>query len=114
MRKIITSLVLLFTCVITGAQDINFSQFYELPLLRNPALAGLYNGDMRLTSAFRSQWGSVTVPYNTMAMGAELKYSLGENNYDFINFGVQVTQDIAGDSKLSKTQFFPVLTINKS
>jgi len=96
------------------AQDINFSQFYELPMLRNPALAGLYNGDMRFTSAFRSQWGSVTVPFNTMAVGTELKYSLGENNYDFINFGVQVTNDVAGDSKLSKTQFFPVLTINKS
>ncbi len=39
-------------------QDINFSQFYELPLLRNPALAGIFNGNVRFTAAYRNQWES--------------------------------------------------------
>lgn len=96
------------------AQDINFSQFYELPLLRNPALAGVYKGDIRATSAFRSQWSSVTTPYQTAALGVEMKRSMGENSDDFVSFGLQVTSDKAGDSKLTKTQLLPMLAYHKS
>ena len=52
------SLLLLFllTHVRTKAQqDINYSQFYELPLLRNPALAGIFNGNVRFTAGYRNQ-----------------------------------------------------------
>jgi len=96
------------------AQDINFSQFYELPLLRNPALAGLFQGDIRITAAYRNQWESVTTPYQTQALGSELKFSLGQNTYDFVTLGLQITNDQAGDSKFSKTQILPVLNFHKS
>lgn len=96
------------------AQDINFSQFYEMPLLRNPALAGIFNGDLRLTAAYRSQWQSVTTPYETQALGAELKFGLSQNSYDFLTLGLQITNDQAGDSKFSKTQFLPVINLHKS
>jgi type IX secretion system PorP/SprF family membrane protein len=95
-------------------QDINFSQFYELPLLRNPALAGIFSGDYRVTSAFRSQWQSVTVPYRTIALGLEYKKPIGQNSNDFITIGFQATDDIAGDSKLSRIQLFPVFNYHKS
>ncbi|MDB5201273.1 MAG: type secretion system rane protein PorP/SprF [Ferruginibacter sp.] len=95
------------------AQDINFSQFYELPLLRNPALAGLYKGDFRITAAFRNQWSSVTTPYVTQALGLECKIGAGgENNY--LGLGLQVTNDVAGDSKLGKMAVLPCLTFHKS
>ena len=58
-------------------QDINFSQFYELPLLRNPALAGIFNGNVRFTAGYRNQWESITVPYRTMALGTEIKFFKG-------------------------------------
>ena len=45
-----------------SAQDINFSQFYDVPMLRNAALAGIFTGNVRLTSAYRNQWQAVTVP----------------------------------------------------
>ncbi len=96
------------------AQDINFSQFYELPLLRNPALAGSYRGDLRITTAFRNQWNSVTVPYKTQALGAELKYGVGEYSNDYVSLGLQLTNDIAGDSRLGKTQVLPMLAYHKS
>ncbi len=96
------------------AQDINFSQFYELPLLRNPALAGSYRGDLRITTAFRNQWNSVTVPYKTQALGAELKYAVGEYSNDYVSLGLQFTNDIAGDSRLGKTQVLPMLAYHKS
>jgi type IX secretion system PorP/SprF family membrane protein len=98
----------------SAAQDINFSQFYELPLLRNPALAGTYRGDVRITTAFRNQWNSVTVPYQTEALGAELKFGVSENSDDYLSLGVQVTNDLAGDSRLGKTQVLPMLAFHKS
>ena len=44
------ALVLCTWCFVPGAsaQDIHFSQFFETPLLRNPALAGIFTGDIRL------------------------------------------------------------------
>ena len=86
-------------CTAAKAQDINFSQFYELPLLRNPALAGTYRGDVRVTTAFRNQWNSVTVPYKTEALGTELKFGVSQNSNDYLSLGLQITNDIAGDSK---------------
>ncbi len=94
-------------------QDINFSQFYELPLLRNPALAGIFNGNVRFTAAYRNQWESVTAPYRTMALGSEVKFFKGFSAGDFITAGFQFTNDVAGDSKLKRTQFFPVLNYHK-
>ena len=108
-------IILLLSYGIQGrAQDINFSQFYDLPLLRNPALAGIFTGDLRLTSGYRNQWQSVTVPYRTIALGIEYKKPVGENGADFITFGAQLTNDMAGDSKLSRTQVFPVINYHKS
>ncbi len=112
--KYISLFILLGYTQSSYGQDINFSQFYELPLLRNPALAGLYKGDFRATAAFRNQWSSVTVPYVSQALGAELKFSVSENSNNYLAAGVQITNDLAGDSKLGKTQILPVLTYHQS
>lgn len=117
MRGAIKILILFF-CMLKAnfsfSQDINFSQFYELPLLRNPALAGIFFGDIRVTGGFRNQWQSVTTPYQTQALGVEFKTALSENSYDFLTLGMQLTNDQAGDSRLSKTQVLPVLNFHKS
>lgn len=97
-----------------GAQDIHFSQFYELPMLRNPALAGIFTGDIRISGVYRNQWQSVTVPYSTFGLGTEYKRSLGSNTDDFLTIGLQATNDVAGDSRLSRTQVFPALNYHKS
>src|SRR5690349_13895815 len=84
---------------ILQAQDINFSQFYELPLLRNPSLAGIYTGDIRATSAFRSQWGSVTTPYVSQALSGEIKFAVPASSDNYMSVGLQITNDVAGNSK---------------
>lgn len=100
-------------CTVASAQDLNFSQFYELPLLRNPALAGIYTGDFRATSAFRSQWGSVTVPYTSQAMSLEMKTGVSQASDNYFSVGVQMTRDMAGDSKFGKTQVLPMIAFHK-
>lgn len=111
---LILFLLILFNSTTAKAQqDINFSQFYELPLLRNPALAGIFNGNVRFTGAYRNQWESVTVPYRTMAMSAEIKFFKGLAPGDFVTAGMQVTNDAAGDANLKRTQFLPAINYHK-
>ena len=38
------------------AQDIHFSQYYNMPLTTNPAMTGLVNGEFRVQGIYRNQW----------------------------------------------------------
>ncbi|UAY51016.1 PorP/SprF family type IX secretion system membrane protein [Ferruginibacter albus] len=96
-----------------SAQDIHFSQFFETPLLRNPALAGIFSGDMRLQAVYRTQWQSVTVPYQTTSVNGEFKLPIGKG-YDFITIGGQVLYDKAGTIALTTTQVLPTINYHKS
>jgi len=95
------------------AQDIHFSQFFETPLWRNPSLAGIYNGDIRVQAVYRDQWNSVTNAYKTGSLNAEFKMPIGRNN-DFITTGLQVLYDKAGTIGWSTTHVLPVLNYHKS
>ena len=101
-------------CSLTStAQDVHFSQMFETPLLRNPSLAGLFTGDVRLQSVIRSQWNTVTVPYQTTSLSAEVKKKVGSAD-DFITLGGQVVYDKAGTIALTSTQLLPSLNYHKS
>lgn len=108
MRKYLT-LISLFFITVGFAQDLNFSQFYQLPLLRNPALCGIFNGDIRVQSVYRNQWQSVTVPYRTGGLSFEMKFPSSQS-YNYATVGIQATYDIAGDSRLSRLQALPVFS----
>jgi type IX secretion system PorP/SprF family membrane protein len=93
-----------------NAQDVGFSQFYDQPLLRNPALAGVFTGDVRVTAAFRNQWQSVTIPYRTYALNAEYKMPVLTNNS--LTLGAQVIRDVAGTAQYSTTQILPAVNFS--
>ncbi len=95
------------------AQDIHFSQFFEAPLLRNPALAGIFSGDFRIQAVYRNQWNSVTVPYQTTSLNAEYKLPVG-NSQDFLTIGGEILYDKAGTVALTATHVLPVLNYHKS
>lgn len=95
------------------AQDLHFSQFYEAPLVRNPALAGLFKGDVRAQVVYRNQWGSVTTPYQTGSLNGEYKFAIGRGN-DFVTTGLQVLWDRAGSVALNTTHLKPVVNYHKS
>ena len=105
--------VVLITGIKLNGQDFTFSQFQEMPLLRNPAIAGLFAGDIRIQSAYRSQWLSVTTPYKTMAVSAETKIPAKYQD-DFFTASLLVTNDVAGDSRLSRLQILPSINFLKS
>src|SRR6195952_2413693 len=102
----------LFTLPVFG-QDIHFSQFFEAPLLRNPALAGLFSGDLRLQSVYRTQWQSVTVPYQTTSFNGEFKLAIGKSE-DFLTIGGEILYDKAGTIAMKTTHILPVVNYHKS
>jgi type IX secretion system PorP/SprF family membrane protein len=95
------------------AQDIHFSQIFETPILRNPSLAGIYTGDIRIQAIHRNQWNSVTDAYQTTSVSGETKTNVGQGS-DFISYGGQIVYDKSGTVALSTTKVMPVFTYNKS
>lgn len=95
------------------SQDIHFSQFFEAPLLRNPSLAGIFNGDLRFQMVYRNQWASVTVPYKTGSFNTEYKMPIGSAN-DFLTVGGQVVYDKAGSTNFQTVQVLPALNYHKA
>ena len=95
------------------AQDVGFSQFYDQPLLRNPALAGIFTGDVRFTASYRNQWQSVTIPYRTFGLSSEIKFPLQIMDRDVtLTTGLQLLRDVAGTSEFSTTQVMPALNLS--
>ncbi|MEZ4924560.1 MAG: type IX secretion system membrane protein PorP/SprF [Crocinitomicaceae bacterium] len=84
------------------AQDIHFSQFYMNPVYLNPALTGNHDCNYRFSANQRSQWRSVSRPYNTIAMSAE-------NRDGWIlpgmYHGVNIFHDAAGDGNYRTIEF---------
>jgi len=95
------------------SQDIHFSQIFETPVLRNPALAGIFSGDIRFQSVYRSQWNSVTDAYHTVSLNGEYKLKVGQGD-DHLTIGGQVLYDRAGTVALTSTHILPVINYHKS
>jgi type IX secretion system PorP/SprF family membrane protein len=95
------------------AQDIHFSQFFEAPLLRNPSLAGIFTGDVRVQAVYRDQWNSVTNAYKTGSLNAEYKLPIGKSD-DFITAGLQILYDKAGTVAWTSAHILPALNYHKS
>jgi type IX secretion system PorP/SprF family membrane protein len=112
MKRIVLCCWLMLMAITGFTQDLSFSQFYEKPLLRNPALAGVFTGDVRISGVHRSQWQSVTVPFQTSGVSAEVKFPLRWD--DWITIGIQATHDVAGDIKMKRTQLLPVVNYHKA
>jgi type IX secretion system PorP/SprF family membrane protein len=109
LKKHFTYLLIIFLGVEVSvkAQDIHFSQFYNAPMNLNPALSGLFDGDYRFIANQRTQWRSVTKPYKTYGISAEMK-NIEKNTR--LNGALSIFYDRTGDSKLSTFIFAPVVS----
>ncbi|MGH2553978.1 MAG: PorP/SprF family type IX secretion system membrane protein, partial [Chitinophagaceae bacterium] len=113
IQLIIAFITVFCTCTYTEAQDLHFSQFFEAPLWRNPSLAGIFNGDIRVQAVYRDQWNSITNAYKTGCLNTEFKLPVGKNN-DFITTGLQIIHDKAGTIGWTSAHVLPVLNYHKS
>jgi type IX secretion system PorP/SprF family membrane protein len=111
--RVILTIWLFCLCVTSRAQDLHFSQFYEAPLLRNPSLAGLFEGDVRVQMVYRDQWNSITNAYKTGSLNGQYKMPVGKGD-DFITAGLQLLFDRAGTAGLTSTHVLPAINYHKS
>tara|TARA_Y100000385_G_scaffold162110_1_gene168139 strand:+ start:2592 stop:3599 length:1008 start_codon:yes stop_codon:yes gene_type:complete len=96
----------LTTLSVLKGQDFHYSMNQLSPLNLNPALTGWYDGDLRINSNHRSQWKSVSTPFNTYSLSTDF------SNSKSIPFGILINQDIAGDSKFKTLQFNMSFSLN--
>jgi type IX secretion system PorP/SprF family membrane protein len=99
-------LVISFTPNLLKSQDrdLHFTQYSMSPINLNPALTGVFNGDIRYTGNYRNQWQSVPVGFNTVSMAYDQKiYNVKVKNGLFGVGGI-FNYDQAGDSKLRAMQ----------
>lgn len=113
VKKYMVFLTACFWQVSVLSQDIHFSQFFEAPLWRNPSLAGIFTGDVRVQAVYRDQWNSVTNAYRTGSVNAEYKMPVGKLN-DFVTLGMQALYDRAGTIGWTSVHVLPALNYHKS
>lgn len=105
--------LLLFAGVLR-AQDAHYSQYYHAPALINPALTGIYRGDVRFMANYRSQWHAVPVNYNTFTGFADMKFIKRTDRKGFFSGGLAFNYDHAGDSKLALANLNASLSYTKT
>jgi type IX secretion system PorP/SprF family membrane protein len=89
-----------------NAQDIHFSQFSYSPTNLNPALTGIFRGNVRVNAGYRSQWQAVPVDYETFTLGADLKLpNRNPESNGFWAAGATFNFDQAGYSNLQLINF---------
>lgn len=112
MKKI---LVILSVCCAVirpagvSAQGMHFSQYYNAPMLLNPANTALMpDNDFRLGVNYRKQWATVPVPYRTYSAYADFQALRNRNTTNWLGLGVAFFNDKVGDGdlSLSRTEAF--------
>ncbi|WMJ72015.1 type IX secretion system membrane protein PorP/SprF [Cytophagaceae bacterium ABcell3] len=96
MRKTLL-IILCFTCLIAKAQDPQFSQYYNAPLLLNPAMAGATDC-YRAGLNSRVQWAGLVGSFRTHAAFADLNVPDMRSG-----FGLSVLYDDIGVAGLSSS-----------
>lgn len=87
------------------AQDVHFGQFYNAPLVINPANAGDIEGDQRFAMIHREQWRSVGSPFRTDAFSYDVPLFRGKmRDGRYLGVGVNAFSDKAGASRFGDTQ----------
>lgn len=102
VKWLLLGFVLLAGNALSG-QDIHFTQFYASPMNISPALTGIFAGETRLMTNFRSQWHSVPVDFRTVTLAAETKLVNPQANRRFFALGMDFNYDQGGASRLNFT-----------
>lgn len=71
--------------------DPHFTQNYTYPMYINPALTGSSDGEYRVSTIYRSQWGSISSPYRTIGVSFDARTNKN------IALGVNLLNQSAGD-----------------
>ena len=90
------------------AQDLHFSQFFNAPLLTNPANTGFIpDADYRFGASYRNQYSSIlAVPYKTMSIYADAQVFRDRLENGWVGLGGAILRDVAGSGSLTSTKAY--------
>lgn len=106
--KYIHLLILLACASIAKAQDLHFSQYFNAPLLVNPANTGFNpDYDYRIGGNYRNQWaGLINNPYKTMSLWGDVQLLTNSIESGWLGVGGVILRDVAGSGDLTSTQTY--------
>lgn len=113
-KSYITFGLLMLGSMLCKAQDFHYSMFNSSPLTLNPACTGVFDGDLRTTDNYRTQWSSVSTPYKTMSLAVDapiLKKKM--KSEDFFAVGFVFNNDNAGTSHIKTNMYNGSLSYTK-
>jgi len=96
--------ILLLSCQFSFSQDVHFSQRLAGDRQRNATFADHYDGNLQALLAYRQQWQSIGVPFNTGMFMLHKRFQLRSPIFQFFG-GIQLLNDQSGDAKLRGTHF---------
>jgi len=97
-------LFLLFCSWQASGQDLHYSQYFNAPLLVNPANTGFNpDYDYRMGGNYRNQWANVGTPYKTMGIWGDVKAFANRFENGWMGLGGSIIKDVAGSGNLSST-----------
>ena len=104
MKILFLPVLLAMLSVEAWGQDLHFSQYYNTPLLVNPANTGFNpDFDFRAGVNYRNQWASVGTPYKTMSAWGDTKLLSNRLENGWIGLGGMLWKDQAGSGSLTGT-----------
>ena len=89
MKKLLYTTGFIFALSSATAQDFHLSQYDAAPINFNPAMTGLFKGNIRVHGHYRTQWSAIaTKPFQTALISADMplkgkKLSVGIQVADF-------------------------------
>lgn len=105
IRYIAMYCLLLFVTYKTNAQDSHSSQFYSVPSNINPAFTGFFTNDYFVAATYKTQWRSISTPYQTIGGVAELSLLKNKSPNSIIGVGTSIIHDRAGSTNFTTDQF---------
>lgn len=101
-------LVLVAVATFAKAQDLHFSQYFNAPLLINPANTGFEpDADWRVGINYRNQWaGILSNPYKTMSAWGDAQLFNNRFENGWVGAGLTLLKDVAGSGSLSSSKVY--------
>lgn len=121
MKKYLFGFYFVFACIMltvantAKAQDLHFSQYFNAPLLTNPANTGFEpDADWRAGINYRNQWGGVlNYPYKTMSAWGDAQMFNERFENAWMGVGAVILKDVAGSGNLSSTRVYGSLAYHQ-
>lgn len=107
-RNIYITLLTALLSLNSFSQDLHFSQWFNAPLLTNPANTGFIpDADYRIGANYRNQWSSVmTVPYKTFSVWGDAQLFRERIESGWLGLGGMILRDVAGSGTLTTTRAY--------